>query len=318
MARPFSWKRFFGRALVLFAAALIPLTLSWWLAPSPLPNLQETAQQAANAFDRLLDLRRLEVFTLAAFPSVRGFTSSTPETRSQRAAVALNELQAWVAADKNVREAFIVDKTGAVILTTLDGWNTDLSRRQFVREALAGQLAISPVARDRAEYSMYYAAPVLNNKQEIAGALVARVAAQELWNLSPQGATWYSVLVDDNGVRLDDSGDPARRLESLGSMDDARAARIANAELYGAELPQLRASNLTRAQQLVTQGALDQLQPGDVGGDALAARRLAILPWTVLIVSSQPALAVSAALFALPLLVALALALAGAWFLERL
>jgi len=304
-------------AAILFCVALIPLVLAVTLAAPDATNLDEIARRTANEFDRLIQMREQQVFTFAAFPSIRAFAASSPETRSQRAAVALNELQAWVASDTNVREVFITDQNGIVIMTTLEGWNSDVSARQFVREALAGRLAASPVAYDRGEYSNYYAAPVLNNRGDVAGALVARVAAQELWSVLPRGANWYTVLSDENGVRLDDTGDPKRRMSSFGAMDAARATRIVNAQTYGAQLPQVRATNLERAQQFITLGALDQLRASDFSADALAAQRLVSKPWTVLALAPQPTFADLFARLLIPVLAALVLALAGAFLLTR-
>lgn len=306
----------FMRATILFLVALIPLILAAVLL-SPLDNLKGIAQRTANEFDRLLTLRRQQVFSYAALPSIRAFTASTPETRSARAAVALNELQSWVASDKRVREAFVVDRSGLVIIMTLEGWNSDLSNRPFIQEGLAGQIAVSPVARDRGEFSNYYAAPVLSNNGEVAGVLVARVEAQELWGVLARDETWYTVLVDENGVRLDDTGDPARRLEAFAPLDAARAAQVVSQQIYGAELPQVRASNLPQAQALLTAGALDQLHASDFDVSGVAAQRLVSKRWTVLVLSPQPMWSDIAERFGLSVGVALALALIGAFLLER-
>ncbi|RIK19793.1 MAG: hypothetical protein DCC52_14935 [Chloroflexi bacterium] len=152
---------------ILLCCALIPLALFAYLNPPAVSNLKEIAQRVANEYDRLLQWRMQEAFTLAAFPSLRAFAASTPETRAERAAVALNELKALVASDKNVREALIVDDGGIVIMSTLDGWGNSLAQRSFVQDALNGKIAASPVARDRAENSNYYAAPIFNNANEI-------------------------------------------------------------------------------------------------------------------------------------------------------
>ncbi len=311
MLRPF-WFRF----ALLFLIALLPVLLFAALTPKP-TDLKEIAQRAAREWDRLLQMRQQQVFTIATFPSIRAFASSTPATRSQRAAIALNELQAWVAADTNVREVFIVDANGIVIMTTLEGWNASVSSRQFIQEALAGQIAVSSIAQDRGEFSTYYAAPILNNANEIAGALGIRVAAQELWGVTPRGESWHAVLSDENGARLDDSGDPARRLKTFAPLDSGRAGKIVNAQLYGAQLPQLGATNLNRAQQLITRGALDQLIASDFNADAFAAQRLVSKPWVVLILAPQGTVAEIFARFVIPLVTALLLALGGAFLLYR-
>lgn len=305
------------RFIILLSCALIPLALFAYLNPPDAENLKEIAQRTANEYDRLLQLRQQQVFTFAAFPSIRAFTASTSDTRAQRASVALNELQSLVASDQNVRQAFIVDSTGTVILSTLDNWNDRLGNRQFVRQVLKGKITVSPIARDRSENSIYYAAPVLNNAGEIVGALVMRVAAQEFWSVLPRGENFYAVVSDENGVRLEDTGDPARRLASFGALDAARAARIVSEQTYGAEMPLVRATNLERAQQLITQGALDQLRAADVNADALGYQRLVSQPWTVLILASQTTPTEMFSRYLIPVLAAILLALGGAYLLMR-
>lgn len=302
---------------ILFVCGLIPLLVSVALVTPDSSNLKEIAQRTANEYERLLRLREQQVFTFAAFPSIRAFTASTPETRAQRATVALNELQALVASDTGVREALITDNHGIVIMTTLDGWNSDWSNRQFVLDALSGQLTVSPGAFDRGEYSNYYAAPVVDNSGEISGALVLRIQAQEMWEVLPRGENWYAVLSDENGVRLDDTGEPARRMSSFGGMDAARATRIVKAQTYGAGMPQVRATKQERVQQLVTLGALDQLRASDFSADTLAYQRLVSKPWTVFVLAPQPAFSDLFARLAVPFVVALVLALIGAILVTR-
>ncbi len=309
---------FWMRFGLLLAIALVPVLVAVATFSPRERNLDEIAEHAAREYDRLIQLREQQVFSIAAFPSIRAFAASSPTTRSQRAAVALNELQAWVAADTNVREAFVTDENGVVIMTTLEGWNDDVSRRQFVADALAGQLAVSPVAQDRGEFSNYYAAPILDNEKNIAGALVIRVAAQELWGATPQGANYYAVLSDENGARLDDTGDAARRLMTFAPLDAARAAEVLNTQLYGTQMPTLRATNLPRAQQLLTQGAPDQLDAADFGASAVAAQRLVSKPWTVLALAQPSSVGETLIRIGIPVLIALVLAFGGAFALKRL
>lgn len=306
------------RFALLLGVALIPALLLAALITPTSTHLKETAQRTANELDRLIQLRQQQVFTIAAFPSIRAFASSSPETRSPRAAVALNELQAWVASDTNVREVIMTDTQGIVIMATREGWNTDLSARKFVQEALSGQLVISPIAQDRGEFSTYYAAPILDNQKEIAGALVIRVAAQEFWDVTPRGENFYAIISDENGVRLDDSGDPARRLAAFAPLDPERATHIVQEQTYGAQLPQIRATNLPRAQELVTQGALDQLDAFDLNADAMAAQRLQSKLWYVLVLAPQPTFVEIFSRLLIPTAAAFLLALGGALLLNRL
>jgi len=309
---------FLLRFLLLLLIALIPLALAVAFSTPSARNLKEVAQRTANELDRLIQLRMQQVFTVAAFPSIRAYAATSPETRSERAAVALHELQSWVASDTNVREAFLTDAQGIVIMATREGWNSDVSARQFVQDALKGQLAVSPIAKDRDEFSTYYSAPVLNNNQEIAGTLVIRVAAQEMWRVTPIGSGYSAIVSDENGVRLDDSGTPAFRLLALGSLDTPRATNVLNAQIYGEQQPQIFGTGLEQAQALVTRGAIDQLQPSDLKTGTLAAQRLVSKPWYVLILAPQESFVNLLAQYAVPLGAAVLLALGGAVVLERM
>lgn len=309
---------FLVRFFLLLIIALIPAVLTFVLFTPATPNLKEIAQRTANELDRLIQLRMQQVFTVAAFPSIRAYAATSPESRSQRAAVALNELQSWVSSDTDVREVLLTDAKGIVIMATREGWNSDMSARQFVQQALEGQLAVSPIAKDRGEFSTYYAAPVLNNDKEIAGALVIRVAAQEMWRVTPHGGGYSAILSDENGVRLDDSGNPAFRLLALGSPDTKRATDILNTQLYGAQQPQILGTGLDKAQEIVTRGAIDELKPADLRVGQVAAQRLVSKPWYVLILGPQTVWVDLTARYVVPLGAAVLLALAGAVLLERL
>jgi hypothetical protein len=140
-------------------------------------GLVTRAQFFANALDRALQQRMMQVFTFAALPSVRAFAASDETSRDARAAVVRAELAAMVSADPNIHAATIVDPRGFVIMTTDNSMNADWRARFFVSEALRGHLYASVPAREPDEIAQFYSAPILNNAGDIAGALVLRVDA---------------------------------------------------------------------------------------------------------------------------------------------
>jgi hypothetical protein len=307
---------------IILLAALVPLAL---LAGSELvtapPAASVEATRLAQELDRLLQIRLRETFTIAAFPSIRAFAASDPTSRAQRSAVALNELQAWVAADSPLREVFVTDSQGKVILTTGKTWNQDWSVRAFINGALQGKLDVSPPSRDAGEFSEYYAAPVLDNRGDITGALVARLAAQELWEAvnaasDPNSGT-FALLVDDNGVRLADGGDAARTLVALAPLNSEQQTRIVKEQTYGAQVTLLRTTNLTRPAQLIRSGSLDALSPNDFGVRAVSAQRLTTKPWTVLILVTGQSPVQTLTRFVVPLLAAIIGAGLAALLLSR-
>ncbi len=302
----------------LLLAGVLPLVLFVYLSPTNEGSrVQSEANQLALELDRSLQLRMKEVLTIAAFPSLRAFAASDPATRAQRATVANNEIQAWVAVDPPVREVFVLDKQGQMMLTTGNDWNKSWSSRAFVASALAGRVDVSPPSRDAGEYSQYYAAPILDNRREIAGALVARVEAQEIW-----GAVWgttehYSMLVDENGVRLADGGDPARRMTALAPLLSEAQTRVVNEQTYGSQIALVRATDWTNAARAVQDGTLESVRPADFGASDLGEARLKTKPWTVFVVQVASSPLDTLSRMALPLAATLAVAALGAYLLAR-
>lgn len=291
--RQFNLRSFAVRFGVCLMVALVPLAIQLFTSP-PASNPRAQAVRLARELDRLLQIRLREVFTIAAFPSMRAYAASDPAARAQRAAVALNEMQAWVAADPQVREVFIVDLQASMLLGTgkVDrraAWGV----RRFIKNALAGQLDVSAPSRDGGEFSQYYVAPILNNGGEVAGALVVRVAAQEMWEVfdNAGGESNFAVLVDENGVRLAESGDAKRTLVAFAPLTVEQQARLLSERTYGAEVTSIPTTNFVRAQALLTAGALDQLTPADFGAEALGAQRLLAKPWYVIVLDTRPSFA---------------------------
>ncbi len=311
--------RFFSSFLIILLATLIPLATFFFIPQNGAsPDAHAQAARLAAELDRLLDLRLDETFTIAALPSLRAFAASDPLARAQRATVASNEIQAWVSADSQLREVFMIDRRGTTILTTGKNSNQNWSPRAFAKNALDGKLDVSAPSRDAGEISQYYAAPILDNGGNVAGALVARIAAQELWQPVKTASNGGSLalLVDENGVRLADGGESPRLLTSLAPLSNAQQTRVVNEQTYGAQVTLVPATNLTRAAQQIQAGALDSLNANDFGARKVGAQRLSFKPWTTLVLT-QESFAINSAKILLPLIVALASALVAAWMLAR-
>lgn len=257
-------------------------------------DLAARAYFLADALDRTLQLRMTQVFTFAALPSMRGFAASDDAARLTRAAVALAELHAIVAADPNVRAASIADPTGIVILTTDGSMYADWSARVFMREALAGQLHASAPARDFGEISQFYSAPILDNAGNVTGALVVRVDVQEMWGVL--SAQKNVLLVDENGVRIADRSDKPQTFVALTPLAPNVAARVAVEQRYGAEMTQIRATNLPELVNAIPRAGAAQLTFRDTGGQTVhaATRRLATNPWTILAFETADAISAAA------------------------
>jgi len=251
-------------------------------------DLAARAQTTADAMDRTLQQRMVEVFTFAALPSLRGFAASDEAGRPARMAIANTELRAIVAADPNVRAATIVDALGVVTLTTDASMNADWSQRVFVREALAGRLHASPIVREFGEFSQFYSAPILDNAGEVAGALVVRVAAQEMWSALASDA----MVVDENSVRIADRSDKPQILVALSPLMPDVFTRTIAEKRYGAEVTQIPATNLTDLANAVKRGNAAPLTFRDSQGRTLRAamRQLKTNVWTVVAFANEDAI----------------------------
>ncbi|MEW5717358.1 MAG: cache domain-containing protein [Chloroflexota bacterium] len=244
------------------------------------------AQFLANALDRVLQQRMMQTFTYAALPSLRGFAAADETTRDARTAVARAELAALASADPNIHAATIVDARGIVIMTTDNAMYADWRARFFVGEALRGHLYASAPAREPNEIVQFYSAPILNNAGEIAGALALRVDAQEMWNAldAPYGV----MLVDEFGVRIMDRSF-TQLFTALAPLPVDVAAKPLAEKRYGAEITQIRATDLNDLAEVVKRGGAAQVVYRDAKGRAVhaATRRIATNPWTVIAFESE-------------------------------
>ncbi len=244
------------------------------------------AQHVAVAVDRVLEWRTMEMLTFVALPSLRGFAASDETARPARTAMALSEIQAIVAADPSIRSLAITNQAGFVILATDASMNSDWSNRVFVGEALAGHLYGSPAARELGEVSQYYSAPLINNAGDVAGALVARVAVQEMWDiLADQPNVW---ILDENLVRIADSSERPTLFSSLTPLSGDALADLLSGYLYGDEVSQIRTVNMADLARAVSKRE-QQAVYRDESGSAIhaAIRRLKYNPWTVVAFESE-------------------------------
>jgi hypothetical protein len=275
-------------ALVLFAAMFFAAgTLARDRALADADRaLVARAQFAAHALDRVLQQRMIQTFTFAALPSLRAFAASDETTRDARAAIARTELVAIVNADPNLRAATIVDARGIVILTTDDAMHANWRERFFVGEALRGHLHASTPAREANGIAQSYSAPILNNAGDVAGALILRVDAQEMWHALD--AAYGLIVVDEIGVRLMDRS-YTQLFVALAPVPADLSAKPLAEKRYGAEITQLRATDWSDLANAVKRGGAAQIVYRDASGRAqhAATRRMTTNPWTVIAYESE-------------------------------
>jgi len=279
-------KRFFILsllALLLFAAMFLAIGIlarDRALADAD-RELMTRAQFLAHQLDRTMQQRMVQTFTFAAFPSLRGVATADEATRSARMAIAYSELQAWVAADPNVRAVSIVNSLGIVILATDATINTNWGERVFVRQALAGQLYVSPPVREWGELSQYYSAPIINNLGEVAGALIVRVDAQEWWSvLEPSNDV---MLIDENGVQIANRATMPPLFVALAPLAAEVQTRLVAEKHYGAEITHIGSIHLSELATTLQrdQAALVIYRDAQARTWHAATYRMKTKPWTV-------------------------------------
>jgi hypothetical protein len=270
-------------ALLLFAAMFLAIGIlarDRALADAD-RELMTRAQFLAHQLDRTMQQRMVQTFTFAAFPSLRGVATADEATRSARMAIAYSELQAWVAADPNVRAVSIVNSLGIVILATDATINTNWSERVFVRQALAGQLYVSPPVREWGELSQYYSAPIINNLGEVAGALIVRVDAQEWWSVLETSND--VMLIDENGVQIANRATMPPLFVALAPLAAEVQTRLVAEKHYGAEITHIGSIHLSDLATTIKrdQAALVIYRDAQARTWHAATYRMKTKPWTV-------------------------------------
>jgi len=278
---------FLGLAVLAVALWLTDYTARGRAIADADRTLAARARMIADTIDRTLQWRMTEAFTFAALPSLRGFAASDETERPARTVVALVELKAMVAADSSIRVASIVDPLGEVVLTTDSSMRADWGNRVFVREALAGHLYASAPSRDFGEVSQFYSAPIIDNAGNVAGALVVRVAVQELWGAL--SAPPEVMLVDENGVRIVDRSVAPQTFTALVPLASAVYARVLLEKRYGVEVTQISATHLDALADAIGQDKTATLTYRDANGRAVraATQRIATYPWTVIVFQDE-------------------------------
>lgn len=244
--------------------------------------LAERAQTIVDAIDRTVQQRMVQVFTFAALPSMRGFAASDAEGRDARRVVAYNELHSISRADPDVRAASIVDVLGNVVLATDATLNANWGARPFVRDALAGRLHASVTIFEFDELSQFYSAPILDNRGEVAGALVLRVATQEWW--SALGGKNDVMVIDEYGVRIADRFSKPLLFTSLAPLPGDTVTRVITEKRYGAQVTQINATAQTDLVEAINRGEMRATISRDAAGQSYRAviRRTKTNPWVVI------------------------------------
>jgi C4-dicarboxylate-specific signal transduction histidine kinase len=288
-------------ALLLVAAAALPLSATLWLAvrqtralarKAAIDRLEARADQVADRLEVLDVEYRRSVRRLASAQDVAGWFESPDRRRAQPRM--LERLLRFAGSDGDIRGLALCDLDGAVLATTeprLRGLTP--ADRAYFQRARSGVISSSDIylSEPGSVPSMAYAAPVLAAHGAVIGVAVLFVRAQEFWRVLREangkaGEGSFSVLFDRHGIRIGSSQRADFLWRPIDRLDPALVSAMAAEARFGPDTRKLLESPLpfvdfeqARAGQRVFRR---EQSNGKVGAKLSLARRLKENHWTVI------------------------------------
>jgi signal transduction histidine kinase/DNA-binding response OmpR family regulator len=246
---------------------------------------------------------------LPHLPLLRSYLAAGGATRAAARDLALQSLRVFSNGDPEVRAVVLLDGAGRVELSTEEGGlGADLSAHDYVRAAASGLQVISrrfvALPFGKPEPLLAHAVPVRGEAGEPGGVLVLYLRAAALWRMVAAGSGRsgpgsYAVLLDADGIRLAHGSRadfvfhptaplaPAllRHIAAQGAFGEGTSARL------GAVIERPEQHAVAVAPFLAAQGGLQRYLSSANGQLSLAvARRLQLVPWTVVVRVPEQAL----------------------------
>jgi C4-dicarboxylate-specific signal transduction histidine kinase len=288
-------------ALLLVAAAALPLSATLWLAvrqaralawKAAIDRLEGRADQVAERLEVLDVEYRRSVRRLASAQDVAGWFESPHRRRAQPRM--LERLLRFAGSDSDIRGLALLDLDGAVLATTEPRVRglTPADRSCFQR-ARSGVISSSDIylSEPGGVPSMAYAAPVLAARGAVIGVAVLFVRAQEFWRVLREangkaGEGSFSVLFDRHGIRIGSSQRTDFLWRPIGRLDPALVSAMAAESRFGPDTRKLLESPLAFVdfeQARAGQRVFRREQFNGTAGPKLSlARRLKENHWTVI------------------------------------
>ena len=289
-------------ALLLLAASVVPLAIATVVnigrglnsvRELAEENLQLVAQITATDLDRTVSgVERLQAL-VSQNERVVQFLLSTPGQREEQRAEAEEALDEVRASEEGALSAFVLDTSARVVLSTIPGAeDTDLSDRNYVQEALAGDSAISRMllGLSSGDAGVFFSGPVRDEAGTLVGVLILKLEAWRIEvlcrdNWSPAGERGVVSLVDAEGIVLADP-DPERRFRSLApraadatEKNDAQY-RFMRDEIHDLGYPVGLAAVVSHS---VTPGSTELVEPETGDETLLSYAPLRTRPWVVVV-----------------------------------
>jgi hypothetical protein len=287
-------------ALLLVAAAALPLSATLWLAvrqtralarTAAIERLEARADQVAERLEVLDVEYRRSVRRLASAQDVARWFESRDRSRAQPRM--LERLLRFAGSDGDIRGLALCDLDGVVLATT-EPRQRGLTRadRAYFQRARSGVISSSDIylSEPGGVPSMAYAAPVLAAQGAVIGVAVLFVRAQEFWRVLREangkaGEGSFSVLFDRHGIRIGSSQRTDFLWRPVGRLDPALVSAMAAEARFGPDTRKLLESPLPFVdfEQARTGRVFRREQSnGKVGPKLGLARRLNENHWTVI------------------------------------
>ena len=158
----------------------------------------------AKSIDRELSLKREKLVSLSdnctRIINRKAASATSPSIKSR--------LKIFIKRLSRSESVFVLDTNGDIVVTNADGIQIrNYVGRNFFKEAMRGDIFISEPALEQGKEYIYYSAPIRNYEKKIAGILVMRCQAEELWKLIEEekdylGKGSLCILTDGYGVRI--------------------------------------------------------------------------------------------------------------------
>ncbi len=255
-----AWFRFIDWPLrarivaLLVAASLVPLGIATWTSVSNARDdlyldtarlLQARAEMMARRIDALNDghLRITRVLALSASTAILQLTGPPSEATRTRETLR-SQLDRLSTVDDNIRAMALLDSAGRVLVANepaLEG--QDLSRFQFIRDALAGEDTISDIflsdigGMDVA--TLAYLVPVTGMDGGVSGLAAVWVDAAYLGDVlrgmnEQAGPGSIATVVDSHGIRIAHSSNQDTVFHPIQALPEGIIDELEQEQRFGA------------------------------------------------------------------------------------
>jgi len=218
----------------------------------------------AKSIDRELSLKREKLVSLSdnctRIINRKAASATSPSIKSR--------LKIFIKRLSRSESVFVLDTNGDIVVTNADGIQIrNYVGRNFFKEAMRGDIFISEPALEQGKEYIYYSAPIRNYEKKIAGILVMRCQAEELWKLIEEekdylGKGSLCILTDGYGVRIAHATDRNLIFMSWVMLDPAVKKNLEMERHYGEDITEIGFTEIPAVSKALAQsGGLYFIHP---------------------------------------------------------